>query len=181
MVFGEGEDGGVVRGIGCGCAGRQATEEPVAVAEHGKNHRLDLRLGQRALYILRGEAGSSEQRDEQARTVERVASVAPEGAARTAQGAVVGLVADLIADEVEELGGIVAEQGGLIDDVGIGLIVRALELEAAAGVPMGLLGRLTSLASGLSLLAGCAGRRRYPDLLKWGSSCEGPGVFGLRF
>ena len=101
-------------------------------------------LRQRALHVLRRDARGAHQGDAQAGDVERVAGARPERAPGAAHRADIGVVADIVVQEVEDLLRIVVELGRLFLDervgrVGVGRRGEQLDRERrpAAASPAG--------------------------------------------
>ena len=135
MTLDDGEQSGIVGGVGGRRPGRQAAEKTVAALKHRENQRLRLLLRESALDVARGQSGRPQQRYEKTRPVERIARLAPQRAARAPQRARVGFVADLVAQKREYLLRIVVQRIRFVDDIGVGGVVRPLELKRAQRFP----------------------------------------------
>ena len=93
--------------------GIEAPQNPRWIAEHAGNQRIGVNACERSLHIARFNCRirSSQQSNGQASAIQRVTRLARQNAARAAQAAGVNFDADIVADVLENVGGIVAEAG----------------------------------------------------------------------
>ena len=94
MLLGDGDQVGVVEGIGCGRAIGDVTGNGADGREHSAEQRLGVGGGERPLPVAGGEAGGAQHGDEGAGLVYAVARRAPDGTPGAAQAAGVGVVGE---------------------------------------------------------------------------------------
>src|SRR5262249_29072240 len=123
----------VVRRIRDRRAGIEAPGDAEWLVEHRQDELLRGGIRQCAGGVLRRNAGRAKQSGQETGFVERVARLAPQRSSRAAKGTTVGLECDLVADELEDLRGVVSQGKRLLDDVRIGNVDLGCRREKRIG------------------------------------------------
>ena len=135
MVGDERNQLGVVEWVGDLGTGRHVPAHAPRLREHAIDECLRRRGAQGAVAIARRDASRSQHSDQQTRLVDRVARLAPQGAARAAQRAAVGVVAQVL-HVLEGGGGVLVELSRLPEHIviaGVGVHRRSQVCRVSAG------------------------------------------------